>query len=191
MGISSNLPVDGNALSARAEQATDSSLKEDQKLNKSRRAAASSLQIDKSRSNIEHTKKEADENLQAAKDKTSGGFLGLSIAALIIIAAIVICVVCAPALPVIALIASAAIGAGGLAVKGGEVKGNSDAEDNEAAAADEKMSAGNADLMAKTYEKQAEDIKDGIKQVDAEAQAVRDGARKRRDDQQKFSLQNG
>ena len=44
--------------------------------------------------------------------------------------------------------------------------------------------------MSKTYEKQAEDIKDAIKQVDAEAQSAREAARKRRDDAQKIALQS-
>lgn len=187
MNISANLPLDGNALSARADATADGAIKEDQKLARSRRAAASSNQIDRSRKNIADTKREADENLQAAKDKTSGSLWGIGLGALLIVAAIAICVVCAPAAPVIAGILAAGVTSGGLAAKFGEMRGNRNAEDNEKKASEAKQSASQHELMAKTYENAAENMKDQIKASDADAQAVRDGIRKRREGQDKFT----
>lgn len=184
-------PVDAATLSARAEQASDQSLKEDQKLNRSRKSAAASNQISKARENISETKKEADENLQAAKDKTDGGFLGLSLAALVLLVTAAICIFFPPAsVVVMAGLIGGGVFAAGLANTLGQKIGDNNAEDNEEAASVAKENAGNADLMAKTYEKQTEDLKDAIKQVDAEAQSVRDNARKRRDDQQKIALKD-
>lgn len=190
--------MSASMLSAYADNKIEDSVQEDRKLNKARRSTAMKNQIDSSKAKIRENKEAADEELQATKDKTSGGFwgalIGAIIAALAVIAAIAITVVSwgtmAPAM-IAALVGIATLvgGAGaGLGPAIGGAVGASNAEDNEEAAAVAEELADKHDLSAKTWEKEAEDLKDLIRANQQQLDQISQARRKREADRMNVAL---
>jgi len=186
--------MSASSMAAYADQKIEDSAQEDKKMNKARRSTALKDQVEASKAKIREDRKAADEELQAVKDKTDGGFwgsiIGIIIAAIAIAVAIVGAVFTGGAtMAAVIGIALAVGGAGaGLSPALGSAQGAKNAEDNEAAAAEAQENADSLDLQAKRLEKEVDDLKDVIQNDQQLLESIYQARRKREADQMSVAL---
>jgi hypothetical protein len=191
MTVNLNANMSASALAAYADSKVDDNVREDLKLNRSRRSAALQSHVDAARNQIELNKEAADERLQAAKDKADGGFWGGIIGIILAVVAIVAGIICC-CTGVGAVVGAALIGLGAACLAAGSSVGGAAgakaAEDNEENADALKERADNAGVDEKVYEKTQEDLRDQIKSQENQLNQIWQDARKRRAEENKVIL---